>query len=983
MGANMSELQQQIADRRALERQTVEAQKEILAKLDTRTKIPHLLIELRSVGFIEICGKDIGGIYGKLDRWFKETFRCQDCTQCLVPTAQECCCGQGMEGLAVGPKEPQDEVCDKNYVVGNLLGDGTVSGAGVFLARGSEGENNMGRLTMLVINFMTNQCGWGLQLCDGGNLGREGQLREQQIKFKAPHPLNLMAPHLMIELRQVGYIEVNGTNSGGIYEKLAAWLQQNWAGRQVPADPNYCEAKFNVGCFSSRGSEGENNMGQRTMEIVDFMTKGCQWTLLTCNGGNFGRCGDKREQQMVFRNDAHVQHGENHLMVELRDIGYVEINGLHDAPDAAGILDQFYKQKGCQVYQPGFWESSTKFCDVKYQTPGNYYYRSGTTNNLGKLTIELATMMGLHGWMLLLANGGNVSDYRGYNIKREQQIKFTRARAGEKSDLPLLMIELRTVPQSHNGSFRGLIEVNGPNTNGIYEKLTSYLENTMLCSKAGPQAYCDYLYHCNCFRLKDHGSNWSDHRWDGKLNGESNFGRYTMRLCDFMVDHIGEWDLIVCNGNSVGTPFRIDKDNTVTVTGREQQLIFRYRPGGRNVFMAEQAEVTAIGRPPKQAPNYWQEQAKTGMAGQVIVPATEEEKGWLQELLDKTYKKKATRDRAVALADRFVVVSALRSEHPALWEKYAIRRGVVHEACKGKTDNFVSPKTREACQALTLRCSHPTIGNPSNEAYLFHGSNPTSAISILGTSFKVDFAGAAVGTMFGPGVYMAESSSKSDEYARDETGGTYEGLFAVLVCRVIVGSSFVVEKPGDYRDKCISGEYHSVVGDREKAVGTYREFIIFDEGSIYPEYVAFYRREYEGGAPPAPTRSSPAVSSAPGMHSMDPQEIEVVIPEDVMPGSKFIVDTPGGQKVELECPEGKMPGDKVKVRVPGATSVASSGGAPAPVTIGAAAKRQLQVRVPDGAQPGNMMEVDAPWGDKVRITLPAGITPGQVITVEV
>ena len=70
------------------------------------------------------------------------------------------------------------------------------------------------------------------------------------------------------------------------------------------------------------------------------------------------------------------------------------------------------------------------------------------------------------------------------------------------------------------------------------------------------------------------------HTRNGRLNGESNFGRpmlalhgcvrflpraaqatrYTMRLCDFMVDHLGEWDLIVCNGNSVDTIFRYGKD---------------------------------------------------------------------------------------------------------------------------------------------------------------------------------------------------------------------------------------------------------------------------------------------------------------------------------------------------------------------------------------------------------------------------------------
>ena len=38
------------------------------------------------------------------------------------------------------------------------------------------------------------------------------------------------------------------------------------------------------------------------------------------------------------------------------------------------------------------------------------------------------------------------------------------------------------------------------------------------------------------------------------------------------------------------------------------------------------------------------------------------------------------------------------------------------------------------------------------------GSNPTSAMSILGTSFNMELAGRNAGSMFGPGIYMAESS---------------------------------------------------------------------------------------------------------------------------------------------------------------------------------------------------------------------------------
>ena len=45
-----------------------------------------------------------------------------------------------------------------------------------------------------------------------------------------------------------------------------------------------------------------------------------------------------------------MQHGDQHLMIELRDQGYVELNGLHDAPEAAQLLDNFYRQQGCQAW---------------------------------------------------------------------------------------------------------------------------------------------------------------------------------------------------------------------------------------------------------------------------------------------------------------------------------------------------------------------------------------------------------------------------------------------------------------------------------------------------------------------------------------------------------------------------------------------------------------------------------------------------------
>merc|ERR1711920_34244 len=116
-----------------------------------------------------------------------------------------------------------------------------------------------------------------------------------------------------------------------------------------------------------------------------------------------------------------------------------------------------------------------------------------------------------------------------------------------------------------------------------------------------------------------------------------------------------------------------------------------------------------------------------------------------------------------------------------------------------------------AAPELARKCVHERVGNPTNEAYLMHGTSPTSALAILATSFKVDFAGKSAGTMFGPGVYLAESSSKADEYAQDDTEGAYQGLYAMLICRVSMGRAFITEQPGNYAKECTSGHFDVVL----------------------------------------------------------------------------------------------------------------------------------------------------------------------------
>jgi len=845
-GPRRRDLEAQLRHLEIAEQSRFAREQQLLSDLDARTRTPHLLVQIRSLGIVEICGKNHGGIFERLAAWLKSTWNLVEHTSDLRPDVYVPCnpFKSAQLQLQVRPVHAWGRLCDRSFAAGPTDVTGAVMGAQNFVRCKSNGESNLGKLTMELVHFMTNTCGWGLKLIDGCTLGRQGQLREMQIKFTAPHPLNLLAPHLLIDLRQSGYIEVFGPNTKNIYDELHHWLVKNWHAQAVPADPNFCDRKYKCTAFKKRGSEGENNMGLCAMKLVDFLNKGCHWKMIACNASNFGRLGDQREQQIAVRFDDFKHQDRTHVLVELRDVGYIEVSGLEASSQAAQAVHQFIThQWRCTEYKNNIFETfNSKYCDRKYRTPGDFYQRQGLQNTLGRRTIELATFMSSQGWDLAACNGGSLilpkrKKKNGDGVIRENQIKFVSASGRGLAESRLLLVEFRSVPGADaqgRAFLQSFIEITGFDTNGIYGKLTSFVQNHMqsqLVSQATP--FCDLCFACDAFQMKEAALKCKE----GRFLGESNFGKYAMRLCDFMVDYLGEWDLLVCNNNCLNVPLKGQAS-----LAREAQMVFRFRDSSRDVFLSS-TQAPMLGHAPFRAPNYWTMQGKAGEVAQEVLPASPEEVAMLQEVMDGTYKAKATRDRmGAAVPRRLVVVAALRSETPALWERYARRRDTLEQELKGDQE-LITPLTLHASLGLTLRCIHQDRGNGSNEAYLLHGSNPTSAMSILGTSFNMDLAGKNAGSMFGPGIYMAESSVKADEYARDDTSGSYAGLFAVLFCRALVGRALQVTDPADYGPLVTGGEFHSVVGDRQKAVGTFREFVFFHEESIYPEFAVFYRRE--------------------------------------------------------------------------------------------------------------------------------------------
>lgn len=143
------------------------------------------------------------------------------------------------------------------------------------------------------------------------------------------------------------------------------------------------------------------------------------------------------------------------------------------------------------------------------------------------------------------------------------------------------------------------------------------------------------------------------------------------------------------------------------------------------------------------------------------------------------------------------------------------------------------------------------LNRDANEQWLFHGTNDFAANCITRGDFLVNLAGSNAGTLYGNGVYLAESCSKSDEYTKENANGER----CLLVCRATLG--FVnyideeVKDPSQCALSCTNGPYHSVLGDREKLRGTFKEILVYDNSQAYPEYVFWYKRIY--GEVPAST----------------------------------------------------------------------------------------------------------------------------------
>eukprot|EP00928_Gymnodinium_smaydae_P023461 TRINITY_DN19358_c0_g1_i2.p1 TRINITY_DN19358_c0_g1~~TRINITY_DN19358_c0_g1_i2.p1 ORF type:complete len:609 (-),score=61.42 TRINITY_DN19358_c0_g1_i2:55-1881(-) len=245
-----------------------------------------------------------------------------------------------------------------------------------------------------------------------------------------------------------------------------------------------------------------------------------------------------------------------------------------------------------------------------------------------------------------------------------------------------------------------------------------------------------------------------------------------------------------------------------------------------------------------EPPHYWTNQGFTKFTA--MEPLQEDFRDAIQQLFDSTFMAKATRDRKGRVPVRLVVHTAHRLENSDLWGRYAAKRRSIAMSRPEILGVAEMEGSGPVKTQSILRRFNRQLEDSVNEHYLFHGSSPAGVLGIGTGGFDLKFIGTGAGSMFGPGAYFAESSSKGDEYASAEQSGLFQGKYAMLLCRVTCGQLFRItesNKP-EIQNAMRTGAYDGVLGDREAKVGTYREFVVYDEAQIYPEYVVIYDRQY-------------------------------------------------------------------------------------------------------------------------------------------
>jgi poly [ADP-ribose] polymerase len=129
---------------------------------------------------------------------------------------------------------------------------------------------------------------------------------------------------------------------------------------------------------------------------------------------------------------------------------------------------------------------------------------------------------------------------------------------------------------------------------------------------------------------------------------------------------------------------------------------------------------------------------------------------------------------------------------------------------------------------------------------LFHGSGPQNILGICKHGLLMRPPGAYVtGSMFGNGLYFADQSSKSEQYAFGRYGGgsgNHGDTYFMFVADVALGKIKKYQDPQSHLHKAPAG-YHSVQGEAGYSL-VHNEFIVYDIKQHLLQYMIEFKTRY-------------------------------------------------------------------------------------------------------------------------------------------
>lgn len=230
-----------------------------------------------------------------------------------------------------------------------------------------------------------------------------------------------------------------------------------------------------------------------------------------------------------------------------------------------------------------------------------------------------------------------------------------------------------------------------------------------------------------------------------------------------------------------------------------------------------------------------------------------EERELIQDLMDRTYTGRVSRDRQGQAPGRLEVVQVWRIKHAENQDEY--RKEVEQTERRRKRESIdefrTDVLTMEVVPYMFPKIQEWTGQEDRNgplgqhEVFLYHGTAQRNLDGIVQEFIK---AGGGKETLqggkqldgndgtwlFGKAVYLSEDSTKADEYAND---GDEEDDHYMVICRAHVGRATGGQEPGDYQEAVKQGDYDCWIGHRK-----FREFVFYEERKVIPYWIVKYKR---------------------------------------------------------------------------------------------------------------------------------------------